>query len=146
MVSTYTSMAYVGIASGVAALHRIWMIRNYALTFAAVRLRVSLLTGTALMPSFPKLEFEAVYDASGWASIVVNVMVAEYFTVQRTLAPLARRRQRRPAAAMTDPSSWTHPDQPLTRTLAPTPEGHGRPTAPARPARRPPGSRWRGGP
>jgi hypothetical protein len=35
-------------------------------------------------PSFPALEFEAVYHASGWASIVVNVMVAEYCIVQRS--------------------------------------------------------------
>ncbi|MCP2286737.1 hypothetical protein APR04_005677 [Promicromonospora umidemergens] len=48
------------------------------------------------MPAFPSLEFEQVYHASGWASIVVNVMVAEYFIVQRTLQPLLRRKQRPP--------------------------------------------------
>jgi uncharacterized membrane protein len=99
------AQAYRTIRRGDVQLHRIWMIRNYALTFAAVSLRIFLLTGTALMPSFPELEFEAVYDASGWASIVVNVMVAEYFIVQRTLAPLVRRGQRREAAALTAPSS-----------------------------------------
>ncbi|MEV0952076.1 DUF2306 domain-containing protein [Promicromonospora sp. NPDC050249] len=90
------AQAYRTIRRGEVQLHRIWMIRNYALTFTAVSLRVFLLTGTALMPSFPALEFEAVYDASGWAAIVVNVMVAEYLIIQRTLAPLARRKQPRP--------------------------------------------------
>ena len=97
----YTAaQAYRTIRRGEVQLHRIWMIRNYALTFAAVSLRVFLITGTTvLMPAFPSLEFEQVYQASGWASIVVNVMVAEYFIVQRTLQPLLRRRQRREPAA-----------------------------------------------
>lgn len=91
----YTAVqAYRTIRRGEVQLHRIWMIRNYSLTFAAVSLRVFLLTGTALMPSFPALTFDDVYHASSWASIVVNVLVTEYFIVQRTLTPLLRRRQR----------------------------------------------------
>ncbi|SMD03495.1 DUF2306 domain-containing protein [Lentzea albidocapillata] len=85
--------AYRTIRRGEVALHRVWMIRNYALTFAAVTLRIYLITGLAVKSSFPGLEFEAIYDASGWASILVNVLVAEYFIVQRTLAPLARTRR-----------------------------------------------------
>ncbi|RSM69312.1 hypothetical protein DL991_39885 [Amycolatopsis sp. WAC 01375] len=85
--------AYRTIRRGEVALHRIWMIRNYALTFAAVTLRIYLLIGLQLKPSFPGLEFDEIYTASGWASILVNVLVAEYFIIQRTLTPLARRRR-----------------------------------------------------
>ncbi|GAA4199685.1 DUF2306 domain-containing protein [Streptosporangium oxazolinicum] len=86
------AMAYRHIRRGEVQLHRIWMIRNYALTFAAVTLRVYLLLGLQLSPS---AGFEPIYTAAVWASILGNVLVAEYFIVQRTLAPLARRQQRR---------------------------------------------------
>ncbi|WP_434440107.1 DUF2306 domain-containing protein [Lentzea sp. E54] len=85
--------AYRTIRRGEVALHRVWMIRNYTLTFAAVTLRIYLTTGLAVKSSFPGLEFEEIYDVSGWASILVNVLVAEYFIIQRTLAPLARSRR-----------------------------------------------------
>ncbi|WP_062436988.1 DUF2306 domain-containing protein [Herbidospora daliensis] len=88
------AMAYRCILRGEVQLHRIWMIRNYTLTFAAVTLRVYFLLGLQVAPS---LGFEAIYTASVWASILGNVLVAEYFIVQRLLAPLARREQRREA-------------------------------------------------
>lgn len=93
--------AYRTIRRGEVALHRIWMIRNYALTFAAVALRIYLLTGVLVKQSVPALRFDQIYTASVWASILVNVVVAEYFIVQRSLAPLARTRRREvvPAAA-----------------------------------------------
>jgi uncharacterized membrane protein len=80
--------AYQTIRRGEVALHRIWMIRNYALTFAAVTLRVYVLALGLLMPDLP---FEQLYTAAVWASVLGNVLVAEYFIVNRTLAPLARR-------------------------------------------------------
>ncbi|MEU1880919.1 DUF2306 domain-containing protein [Streptosporangium sp. NPDC020072] len=83
--------AYRSIRRGDVQLHRIWMIRNYALTFAAVSLRVYLAVGLQLKQSFVSLPFDEIYDASGWASILVNVVVAEYFIIQRTLASPARR-------------------------------------------------------
>ncbi|WP_159080463.1 hypothetical protein [Nocardia suismassiliense] len=39
----------------------------------------------------PSLEYRDIYTASAWASLLGNVLVAEYFIVQRTLAPLIRR-------------------------------------------------------
>lgn len=86
--------AYTTIRRGEVQLHRVWMIRNYALTFAAVTLRIYLMTGLALQENFfPSLSFDDVYHASAWASFLVNALVAEYFIVQRTLKPLARRQK-----------------------------------------------------
>ncbi|WP_231949524.1 DUF2306 domain-containing protein [Alloactinosynnema sp. L-07] len=79
------------IRRGEVALHRIWMIRNYALTFSAVTLRIFLVIGLPLKQSF-SLSFTDIYSASVWGAILINVIVAEYFIVQRTLAPLARGR------------------------------------------------------
>lgn len=90
--------AYQTIRRGEVQLHRIWMIRNYSLTFAAVTLRIYLLSGLALRESFPSLTFEDIYHAAAWSSFAVNVLVAEYFIVNRTLQPLARRRSRRDAS------------------------------------------------
>src|SRR5690606_36380809 len=59
--------------------HRIWMIRNYALTFAAVLLRVFLLTGLALRQLDPSIPFDQLYAASLWSSFVVSAIVAEWF-------------------------------------------------------------------
>jgi uncharacterized membrane protein len=84
--------AYQAIRRGEVQLHRIWMIRNYALTFAAATLRVYLLSGLALREAFPALTFDDVYHAAAWSSFVGNVLVAEYFIVHRTLRPLARRK------------------------------------------------------
>ncbi|QSB12815.1 DUF2306 domain-containing protein [Natronosporangium hydrolyticum] len=86
--------AYRTIRQGQVQLHRIWMIRNYALTFAAVSLRIYLIIGLMLQESFlPGLTFDDVYHAAAWAALLVNVMVAEYFIIHRTLKPLARRQQ-----------------------------------------------------
>ena len=86
-------MAYRCIRRGEVQLHRIWVIRNYALTFAAVTLRGYLLIGLLLKKAFfPSMDFDELYTASVWASILGNVLIAEYFIVQRTLAPLVRRR------------------------------------------------------
>jgi uncharacterized membrane protein len=89
--------AYQAIRRGEVQLHRIWMIRNYALTFAAVTLRVYLLGGLALREAFPELTFDDIYHAAAWSSFAVNVLVAEYFIIHRTLQPLARRRPQRTA-------------------------------------------------
>ncbi|MDR7278348.1 DUF2306 domain-containing protein [Catenuloplanes atrovinosus] len=88
------AMAYRTIRRGEVRLHRIWMIRNYALTFAAVTLRLYQLAGLQLMEVWPALEYQQVYIASAWASLFGNAVIAEYFIIQRTLAPLARRRGR----------------------------------------------------
>lgn len=73
-------------------LHRIWMIRNYALSFAAVLLRVGIGLGELYMTLNPAttLTFGGVYTASVWGSFLVSYLVAEWLIVQRTLGPLAR--------------------------------------------------------
>jgi uncharacterized membrane protein len=85
------AQAFRHIRRGEVQLHRIWMIRNYALTFAAVSLRIYLVTGIMLRPQFPTLSFEDVYTTAAWTSILVNALIAEYFIIHRTLKPLARR-------------------------------------------------------
>lgn len=61
--------------------HRIWMIRNYALTFAAVLLRVILIAGMVAMPFVPSLSFEQIYIVSIWGSITVSALAAEWFII-----------------------------------------------------------------
>lgn len=96
--------AYQTIRRGEVQLHRIWMIRNYALTFAAVTLRLYLLGGLALWKAFPALTFADIYHAAAWSSFTINVLVAEYFIVNRTLLPLARRGARRATTPEVTPS------------------------------------------
>ncbi|WP_219806390.1 MULTISPECIES: DUF2306 domain-containing protein [unclassified Streptomyces] len=105
--------AYRTIRRGEVQLHRIWMIRNYALTFAAVTLRLYLGGGLLLQGPFPSLTFDDIYIASVWASFLVNVLVAEYFIVNRTLAPLARRRPRRDASPRPRSTGATGPLVPV---------------------------------
>jgi uncharacterized membrane protein len=90
--------AYRAIRRREVQLHRIWMVRNYALTFAAVTLRLYQLPLIALMDSVTWLEYKDVYTVSAWMSLLGNVLVAEYFIIQRTLAPLAQREQVLPLA------------------------------------------------
>ena len=71
------------------AAHRIWMIRNYSATFAAVLLRIFLILQMTLAPVFNlPLRHEAAYDVSVWGSITVSILVAELFIVQRSMRPL----------------------------------------------------------
>lgn len=70
----YTGLrAYLYIRNGDIDKHRKWMIRNYALTFAAVTLRLyiplSFIVG---------IEFEAAYRAIAWLCWLPNLIVAEW--------------------------------------------------------------------
>ncbi|OKI04769.1 hypothetical protein A6A06_08545 [Streptomyces sp. CB02923] len=80
------TQAYRTIRRGQVRLHRVWMIRNYALSFAAVLLRVFLLLGLAARSRYEWLTVESVYTTSAWASILISAGVAEWFIVQRSLA------------------------------------------------------------
>lgn len=98
------AQAYRAIRKGQIQLHRIWMIRNYALSFAAVLLRGLLLLGLAAQSRWEWLTFEDIYTTSAWAAILISAGAAEWFIVQRTLNHLAHRRQgttmsSKPAAA-----------------------------------------------
>ncbi|GAA1809488.1 DUF2306 domain-containing protein [Agromyces neolithicus] len=84
------------IRRGEVRLHRVWMIRNYALTFSAVTLRIFLVIGLMLRPTLG-VEFTEIYSASVWASIFVNAVAAEYFIVTRIVTPALRRRRPQPS-------------------------------------------------
>jgi uncharacterized membrane protein len=69
---TTGAMAYLHIRRGAVQVHREWMIRNYALTFSAVMLRVWL-------PLFITLgyEFSEAYTTVAWLCWFPNLLVAE---------------------------------------------------------------------
>lgn len=79
---------YQAARSGRFAEHRLWMIRNYALTFAAVLLRVFLGLGSLAMAIWPQVTFSDIYLASIWGSILVCAVLAEWLFV----SPFARGR------------------------------------------------------
>ncbi len=62
--------------------HRTWMVRNFALTFAAVTLRLYLLLGF-----LSGLRFEDFYPAIAWLCWVPNLLFVEWVTLRPT-APL----------------------------------------------------------
>jgi uncharacterized membrane protein len=65
--------AYLAIRRGAIQKHRKWMVRNFALTFAAVTLRIylplSYVTG---------IDFDIAYPAIAWLAWVPNLLVAEW--------------------------------------------------------------------
>jgi len=71
-------------------LHRVWMIRNYSLTFAAVMLRAFLVAGIILTAGHPGITHNQVYTASAWTGVLVCLVFAEWFILQRTLGPLVQ--------------------------------------------------------
>jgi uncharacterized membrane protein len=74
--------AYVLIRSGDDLNHRRWMIRNYALTFAAVTLRIYL-----PLSSVMGVPFAVAYPIIAWLCWVPNAIVAERILARR-VAPL----------------------------------------------------------
>lgn len=66
------AMAYLRIRQGGIEAHRKWMIRNYALTFSAVTLRVWLTLFLSL-----GYQFQEVYTTVAWLCWVPNLLVAE---------------------------------------------------------------------
>lgn len=73
-----TAMAYRHIRSGNQAFHRRWMIRSYALTFAAVTLRIYLPLG-----QLAGLPFDAAYQTISWFAWVPNLIVAEWIILRQ---------------------------------------------------------------
>jgi hypothetical protein len=73
-----TGAAYIHIRNRRIELHRVWMLRSYALTFAAVTLRIWLpLSQTAGIP------FQEAYVAIAWLCWVPNLVVVEWFILRR---------------------------------------------------------------
>ncbi len=77
-----TTMAYASVKRGNVAAHQVWMIRSYALTFAAVTLRLYL--GPSAAFGAP---FDVAYPIISWACWVPNVIVAELIFVRPILKP-----------------------------------------------------------
>jgi uncharacterized membrane protein len=72
-----TIQAYVRIRAGDQVEHRRWMIRSYALTLAAVTLRIDLpLSQLAGIP------FDEAYQAISWACWVPNLVVTEWLLLR----------------------------------------------------------------
>jgi len=78
-----TSTAYARIRAGDRASHGRWMVRSYALTFAAVTLRIQLPVSQAA-----GIPFEVAYPAIAWLCWVPNLFIAEWLLARRT--PLSR--------------------------------------------------------
>jgi len=73
-----TGNAYRHIRAGNRVSHRRWMIRSYALTFAAVTLRIYLpLSQVAGLP------FDPAYQTIAWLCWVPNLIVAEWIILQQ---------------------------------------------------------------
>jgi hypothetical protein len=68
-----TSAAYVYIRKGDINNHQVWMIRSYALTFAAVTLRIWLPMAQAL-----QIEFIEAYRVIAWLCWVPNLLIAQW--------------------------------------------------------------------
>lgn len=74
-----TTQAFLSIRRGEVLAHQRWMIRSFALTFAAVTLRLYVpLSMAAGVP------FEVAYPVIAWACWVPNLLVAEWLFVPRS--------------------------------------------------------------
>jgi uncharacterized membrane protein len=71
-------MAYFKIRQGDVQAHRNWMMRNYALTLAAITLRIYLGISLGVL----QLDFLLVYPVIAWACWVPNLMLAEMIFVR----------------------------------------------------------------
>jgi uncharacterized membrane protein len=93
------AQAYIAIRQGHIQLHRIWMIRNYALKTAAIFLRIWLGVGVAYLAMTHSLHSAnvastPVYISSAWISWIVPLIFAEWFIIQRFLRPIALKQER----------------------------------------------------
>ena len=80
---TSAVVALVRVRAGDYAGHREWMIRSYALCLAAVTLRVYLPVSAISGIPFPE-----AYPAISWLCWVPNLVVAEWFLVRSSIAPV----------------------------------------------------------
>ena len=79
----YTGLrAYLAIRAGDVAAHRRWMVRNFALAFGAVTLRLWL--PASVVSGVP---FELAYPAIAWLCWVPNLVVAERWFVRDGARP-----------------------------------------------------------
>jgi uncharacterized membrane protein len=88
----YTGLrAYLAIRAGSVAVHRAWMVRNFALTFAAVTLRLylpaSMIAG---------IEFEVAYPYIAWICWIPNLVAAELLFNKTHNPPMHQQRRSAP--------------------------------------------------
>lgn len=76
-IKAYTSIRRLDIVH-----HENWMIRNYALTFAAVTLRIMLPAGQSLL----HLEFISVYRFVAWFCWIPNLLFAEWLIRKKRIS------------------------------------------------------------
>lgn len=76
-----TSNAYMSIKKLHIDAHQRWMIRSYALCFAAVTLRLYLPLFTGLL----NMDFIPAYKIIAWLCWVPNILVAEFFIVRKLI-------------------------------------------------------------
>ncbi len=74
-----TLMAWLSIVKGNVQQHRAWVTRSYAITLAAVTLRIWL----PLSQIF-HFDFHQAYPAISWFCWVPNLIIAEWFIIPRT--------------------------------------------------------------
>lgn len=75
----YTGLrAYLAIRGGVISEHRAWMIRNFALTFAAVTLRLYLPASMAA-----GVDFSLAYSVIAWLCWVPNMLFVEWWYISQ---------------------------------------------------------------
>ena len=73
-----TLAAYIQIRSGNISSHRDWMIRSYAITLAAVTLRIYMPLGM-----MNGIGFESIYPTVSWLCWVPNLVIVEWFILPR---------------------------------------------------------------
>lgn len=79
----YTGVrAYLAIRAGDVVTHRAWMVRNFALAFAAVTLRLYL--PPSMIAGIP---FELAYPVIAWLCWVPNLVVAEWLLTRNAHRP-----------------------------------------------------------
>ena len=81
----FTAAAFRQIRRGNREAHRQWMVRSFALTLAAVTLRVYLPFSFAA-----QVPFEAAYPTIAWLCWVPNLIVAEWYLKRRRGLPSAQ--------------------------------------------------------
>jgi uncharacterized membrane protein len=80
-----TSKAYLTIRNGEIDNHKMWMIRSYALTFAAVTLRIWLPLGQIL-----QFDFIEAYRVIAWLCWVPNLIIAQWIISKQNLSGYMR--------------------------------------------------------
>ncbi|NND84266.1 MAG: DUF2306 domain-containing protein, partial [Acidimicrobiia bacterium] len=83
---TSGTIAYRRIRAGDQDVHREWMIRNYALTFAAVTLRLWIGVSVA-----SGIDFDIAYPVIAWIAWVPNLIVVEWWIRRQRGQRSARR-------------------------------------------------------